>query len=97
MLSPGDSKVKKRLFLSLSLCQAVRGRRGGRQVYMLENGGTAASALQHLLLGLAVHGPGGVGVGRPAHPSLLKDAQTPGSSPWLCLPLLGTLCPSQPD
>ena len=26
-----------------------------------------------------------------------ERAQTPGSSPWLCLPLFGTLCPSQPD
>ena len=47
----------------------------------------------------------GVGVGglqktfgRSAHPSLLKDAQTPGSSPWLHLPFRpGTFCPPQPD
>lgn len=88
-------KGEEKGFFVLEPCQAGRGRRGSRQAGDLRMV-AQQWRLQHLLrVGHArdwVRG-GGKGLLIPA----LKDAQTLGSSPWLCLPLLGTLCPSQPD
>lgn len=91
-------KSEEKAFLSLSLCQAVRGRRGSRQTYILESGCSSSRGSGAPALGVGrARGTGSVGVGRlqetfgrSAHPSLLKDFQSHGSSPWLCLPFLGT-------
>ena len=72
-------KGEEKAYLSLSLCQAGRGRRGSRQVYILENGGTAVAALQHLLLGLAMHLDWVRGGGKACSSLALEGC----SDPWL--------------
>lgn len=50
---PWGFKGEEKAFLSLSLCQAVRGRTGGKYIFW-RMAAVAAVALEHLLLGLAV-------------------------------------------
>lgn len=52
---PWGFKGEEKAFLSLSLCQAVRGRRGGRKIYILENGCSSSRGSGAPALGLAVH------------------------------------------